>query len=65
MRVIADLFLFLRTFFLPRASLAAENLALRVLIEQMDQVLRQPKRGYRARIRQLYKLVRIAKEVGQ
>jgi len=43
----------------------AENLAHRVLIEQMDQVLRQPERGYRARIRELYKLVRTAKEIGK
>ncbi len=37
MRVIADLFLFLHTFFLPRAALAAENLALR----QQLAILRQ------------------------
>jgi len=40
-----------------------ENLALRTLIEQMDQVLRT--RYGRARIRALYKLVRTAKEIGR
>jgi hypothetical protein len=40
-----------------------ENLALRTIIEQMDQVLR--KRHGRARIRALYKLVRVAREVGR
>lgn len=40
-----------------------ENLALRVLVTQMENALKK-KRG-QARIRELYRLVRIAKEVGR
>ena len=43
----------------------AENLALRTIIERMDRVLRSPERGYRARIRELYRLVRVARGVGK
>jgi putative transposase len=50
MRVIADLFLFLRTFFLPRASLAAENLALRQQLAILQRTVKRPRFRKRDRI---------------
>jgi hypothetical protein len=41
----------------------AENLAFRVVIAQMDHTLRE-KHG-KSRIRALYRLVRVAKEIGK
>ena len=43
----------------------AENLAFRIIIEQIDRELRNTDRSARSRIRALYRLVRTAKEIGK